>query len=378
MSDDEGFMRRAIELARRGQGRTHPNPSVGCVIVHGGEVVAQGFTSPPGGPHAEVHALRALKATGLPGSECTAYVTLEPCCTFGRTPPCTRALIAAGIREVVIGTNDPHHKVDGAGVAQLREAGVIVRVGVLEDECVDLIAGFAKHVGHGLPWVRAKWAMSLDGKIASATGDSVWISGEASRARVHQWRDTHDAIMVGKGTLLSDDPSLTCRGVEGGRDPIRVVVDARLDAPLDAKVFSEELLGRAPTWVCVGPQADADKRAELEARGAVFIEVPADERGWLDMRAVMREVAERGVTTVLVEGGGGLLGSLMDLGLVDRVSVFVAPLVLGGARAPGPMGGEGFASPRHAPRLERRRVEAIGEDVLVEGDVPESHRNVSG
>jgi diaminohydroxyphosphoribosylaminopyrimidine deaminase/5-amino-6-(5-phosphoribosylamino)uracil reductase len=378
MSADEGFMRRALEVARLGLGRTHPNPSVGCVIVHRGEVVASGFTSPPGGPHAEVHALRALEATGLPASECVAYVTLEPCCTFGRTPPCTRALISAGIPEVVVGTIDPHHKVDGAGIAQLRAAGVTVRLGVLEDECAELIVGFAKHVRHGLPWVRAKWAMSLDGKIASATGDSVWISGEASRARVHRWRDTHDAIMVGKGTLLADDPSLTCRGVDGGRDPIRVVVDARLDAPTTAKVFSEELLARAPTWVCVGEGAGGEKRAALEARGVGFIEAPADARGWLDMGAVMRGVAARGVTTVLAEGGGGLLGSLMDLGLVDRVSVFVAPLVLGGEGAPGPMGGVGFASPRHAPRLERRRVEAIGEDVLVEGDVPESHRSSPG
>ncbi|MEM1348492.1 MAG: bifunctional diaminohydroxyphosphoribosylaminopyrimidine deaminase/5-amino-6-(5-phosphoribosylamino)uracil reductase RibD [Myxococcota bacterium] len=372
-TDHEQWMRGALEQAACGLGRTHPNPAVGCVIVSGERVVARGFTQPVGHAHAEVMALKELASAQIDPATCTMYVTLEPCCVFGRTPPCSSAIIEAGIPHVVIGALDPDERMNGRGVKILRDHGVEVTCGVLADDCERSIEGFAKRVTLGVPWVTAKFAMTLDGKIASHTGASAWISSAASRRRVHEWRDVHDAVMVGYGTLVADDPRLTCRGVEGGRDPWRVVVDAQLKAPLGSRVYDPDT-STAPTVVLTGPDADAQAREVLSARGIRVAQVEADERGWLELEPALKALSDLGLTSVLVEGGGALLGGLFDGGLVDRVRAFVAPMILGGVEAPGPVMGAGFASPAEAVRLERVRTEIVDGDVLLVGDVPRTRR----
>jgi len=369
----EQWMRQALEQAARGLGRTYPNPAVGCVIVSDGHVVARGFTQPVGHAHAEVMALRALAKTDVDPKTCTMYVTLEPCCVYGRTPPCSSAIIEAGIPRVVIGALDPDDRMNGRSVAILRDHGIEVDYGVLRDESERAIEGFAKRVTLGIPWVTAKFAMTLDGKIASRTGASAWISSAASRQLVHEWRNTHDAVMVGHGTLIADDPRLTCRGVDGGRDPWRIVIDARLDAPLGSKVYDPQS-STAPTVVLTGPTADASVKAELTERGVQVVEVSVDERGWIELEPALRALSKLGLTSVLVEGGGALLGGLFDEGLVDRVRAFVAPMILGGAEAPGPVMGSGFEAPDEAVRLEGVRTELVDGDLLMVGDVPCARR----
>ncbi len=371
-SPHEHLMAEAIAEAKKAEGRTRPNPLVGCVIVRDGQVVARGHHARAGEAHAEVVALGELANNG-PADGCELYVNLEPCCHHGRTPPCTDAIIEAGIERVYVGTLDPFPEVSGKGVEALRSAGIEVVAGVLEDESRRLNQPYFKRITTGLPWVTVKYAMTLDGKIATATGDSAWISGEASRERVHRLRDTHDAIMVGTGTLLGDNPRLTCR-IDGGRDPVRVVLDARLQAPLESAVFDPEF-SEAPTLVVVGPEAGVNKRRALAECGVEVVEVAVDEAGHLDLRQTLSALAERDLTSVLVEGGGRLLGSLFDLQLVDRVYAFVAPKIIGGAAASTAVAGQGIADMNEALALERVSIEVIdGRDVLVRGDVPATHR----
>jgi len=370
MDAHERFMRAALEEARRGLGRTHPNPCVGSVIVDttSGEIVARGYHAKAGGPHAEVNAIANLPDSVDPG-DCTIYVTLEPCCIHGRTPPCTSAILDAGIPRAVIGSVDPNPRVDGKGVEILREAGVEVVVGVLRETCDDLIGPFSKRMLTGLPWVTAKWAMSLDGKIATRALESSWITGSASRERVHMLRDTHDAIMVGKNTLVHDNPRLTCRLPDGaGRDPWRVVVDARLEAPLESAVYDLEG-ATSPTLVLTGEGADARRKDALEERGVEVIVIDRDDRGWLDMEAGLRELGERGLTSVLVEGGGSLLGSLLDGRHIDRVYAFIAPKLIGGKGAISPVLGRGIASMSDILELEGGHIEQLGDDVLFWGNL---------
>jgi diaminohydroxyphosphoribosylaminopyrimidine deaminase/5-amino-6-(5-phosphoribosylamino)uracil reductase len=368
MDGHERFMRAAIEQARKGLGRTHPNPCVGSVIVRGDEIVARGFHARAGGPHAEVNAIADLPEEVDP-ADCTIYVTLEPCCIHGRTPPCTSAILTKGLPRVVIGSLDPNPRVDGKGVALLREAGVEVTTGVLRGECDELIRPFSKRVLTGLPWVTAKWAMSLDGKIATREYESSWITGPEARERVHYLRDTHDAIMVGKNTLTHDNPRLTCRLPDDqGRDPWRVVVDARLEASLDSHVYNLDDTA-APTIVLTGEGADARRRQLLEERGVEVVVIARDERGWLDMEAGLRALAERGLTSVLVEGGGNLLGSLLDGGHIDRVYAFIAPKLIGGQGAISPVLGKGIASMSEVFALQDWSMEQVGGDVLLRGDL---------
>ncbi len=363
------LMRQALTLAASASGRTRPNPPVGCIITRDDAILAQGFHARAGQAHAEIDALRKLNARA---EGATLYVTLEPCCTHGRTPPCTEAILNAGLGRVVIGALDPNPRVNGAGVALLRAAGVEVIVGVERERCEALIAPFAKRVTTGLPWVSLKHAMSLDGKIAARSGESAWITGEAARERVHALRDVYDAVMVGKNTLLHDDPLLTCRRA-GGRDPHRVVLDARLDAPLGAKVYDPGS-SQAPTIVIIGPDAPPARVAALRERGVLIEQVEVDGRGRLAPEAMLRALAARGLMSVLVEGGGQLAGALWDARLVDRVYGFVAPRLIGGADAPGPLGGLGALGMSEAVTLERVSVEPIGADVLITGDVPQAQR----
>ncbi|AWV91377.1 bifunctional diaminohydroxyphosphoribosylaminopyrimidine deaminase/5-amino-6-(5-phosphoribosylamino)uracil reductase RibD [Bradymonas sediminis] len=363
-------MAEALREAARASGRTHPNPLVGCVLVRDGEIVSRGYHRRAGTAHAEVAALQALDGSA---EGCDAYINLEPCCHVGRTGPCTGALIEAGIARVFVGTLDPDPRVSGQGVEILRKAGIEVFCGVLEAESRRLNRAYFKRITTGFPWVTVKYAMTLDGKIASKTGDSAWISSEASRERVHQLRDTHDAILVGTKTLIHDNPRLNCR-VEGGRDPLRVVLDTRLEAPLESTVFDPDY-SSATTLVAVGPGAPGAKREALEARGVEVVEVAVDANGHLEFSELFAELSRRGIMSILIEGGSQVLGSLFDQQWVDEVYAFVCPKIVGGAQAHTAVAGEGVSGMRDAMALESLEIEVIdGHDVLIRGEVPADKR----
>jgi diaminohydroxyphosphoribosylaminopyrimidine deaminase/5-amino-6-(5-phosphoribosylamino)uracil reductase len=357
----EQYLSQAIELARRAEGDTRPNPMVGCVVVREGEVLARGYHHQAGDAHGEVDALQKLAPGEARGAD--LYVNLEPCCVHGRTPPCTEAIVDAGIKRVFIGTVDTNPRVQGAGIEALRAAGIEVVVGVSEEDSRRVNEAYFKTMEEGRPFVSAKWAMSLDGKIGTHSGESAWITGEAARRRVHQLRDTHDAVLVGTGTLLADDPRLTCR-IDAGRDPVRVVLDARLRAPLSSRVYDRE-----GTVVFVDEAIAEERASELTEKRASVVGLPTDAQGRFEARQVLASLLDFDVMSVLVEGGGTLFGTLFDAGLVDRVYAFVAPVVLGGRDAIPAVGGEGVERMASALRLRDVRVEPIGEDVLVVGDV---------
>ncbi|MBE3580753.1 MAG: bifunctional diaminohydroxyphosphoribosylaminopyrimidine deaminase/5-amino-6-(5-phosphoribosylamino)uracil reductase RibD [Thermoanaerobacteraceae bacterium] len=356
----EAFMRRALELARRGLGRTAPNPAVGAVVVRSGEIVGEGYHQRAGSPHAEVHALREAgdRARGS-----TLYVTLEPCCHYGKTPPCTEAIIAAGVKKVVAAMIDPNPKVAGRGLRRLREAGVEVEVGLLEKEARRLNEAFIKYMTTGLPWVTLKMALTLDGKIATRTGASRWITGEVSRRKAHELRNTYDAVLVGIGTVLADDPELTTR-LPGGRDPVRVILDSRLRLPLNARVVN--LKSSAPTLVATTEEAPQERREELARAGIETMVLPAKE-GRVSWPALLENLARRQITSVLVEGGAEVNGSALAHGVVDRVIAFIAPKIFGGREAPGAVAGLGVCRPEEAWELEEVEVEPSGEDIMITG-----------
>ncbi len=364
---DTWHMRRALELAVKGEGAVEPNPMVGCVIAHGAEIIGEGWHRRYGGPHAEVE---ALQLAGDRARGATLYVTLEPCCHQGKTPPCTRAVIGAGVGRVVVAQRDPFPLVSGGGVEEIRQAGIPVDVGLLEDDARQLNAPYRKLVERGRPWIIAKWAMTLDGKIATRTGASRWISGPESRALVHRLRGRVDAILVGSQTARLDDPQLTARP-PGPRTALRIVLDSR------ARLASESQLVRtarqSPVLVAVGPQAsESDQRRLIEAGCEVWqsaAQSPTDR-----LASFLDELGRRRLTNVLVEGGGRVLGSLADLGEIDEVHTFLAPLVFGGADAPGPLAGLGVAEVASALRLERPQFAASGVDVYVHGRVARTPR----
>jgi len=361
---DEKYMQMALELARRAAGRTSPNPMVGAVLVRDGRVVGRGYHARAGTPHAEIHALREA---GELAEGATLYVTLEPCCHYGRTGPCTEAIIEAGVARVVAAMTDPNPRVAGRGLERLRRAGVEVAVGVLEAEARRLNEVFIKYMTTGLPFVVLKAAMSLDGKIATRTGRSRWITGGEARARGHALRDRYDAILVGVNTVLADDPALTARLPDGaGRDPVRIILDSRARTPPGAKVIVQQ--SAAPTLVAVTPDAPADRVAALERAGASVLVVPG-ESPRVDLKALLIELARREITSVLVEGGGEVHASFLAGGLVDKVVWFIAPLIIGGREAPGPVGGEGPADLQEAVRLHEVTVTRCGGDYCLEGYV---------
>jgi diaminohydroxyphosphoribosylaminopyrimidine deaminase/5-amino-6-(5-phosphoribosylamino)uracil reductase len=359
MSEDEVYMRRALTLAARARGRTAPNPMVGAVVVSEGRIVGEGFHPGAGAPHAEALALRQA---GVAAREGTLYVTLEPCCHYGRTPPCTEAVLASGVRRVVVAMVDPFPKVAGGGLSRLREAGLRVECGILEREARELDRAYLKAVESGLPWVTLKMAMTLDGKIATRTGDSRWVTGEAARRHVHRLRGWNDAVMVGIGTAKADNPLLTAR-LPGTRNPLRVVVDARAELPLESTLA--QTARQIPTLIGVGPDADTEA---LEALGVRIERAPVAE-GRLALEPLLRRLVGRGVHSVLCEGGARLAGSLLDAGLVDEVAWFIAPKLAGGEEAPGPVAGRGAARMAEAVPLERVRSRRFGEDFGVFGYV---------
>lgn len=354
-------MDRALSLARKAVGRVSPNPPVGAVLVKDDEVVGEGWTQPPGQAHAEVVAIRQAgpKARGA-----TLYTTLEPCNHFGRTPPCTEAIIEAGIAEVRSAVSDPNPGVIGGGVARLTQAGILTSIGDRADQGRRLIEGYVKFVTTGIPFVTAKFAMSLDGKIATRTGSSRWITGEEARACAHRLRAASDAVMVGINTVLVDDPQLTARDESATpleRQPLRVVVDSRGRTPSDARLFSEPGSTLVATAVELGPV-----RERLSEVDASIVSAPAPD-GSVDLPALLGHLGEREVTSVLVEGGGALLGSMFDLRLVDKVYTFIAPVIVGGDASPSPVAGEGVAQISEALRLRDVEVLRLGEDVAIVG-----------
>jgi diaminohydroxyphosphoribosylaminopyrimidine deaminase/5-amino-6-(5-phosphoribosylamino)uracil reductase len=344
VTEDARFMGMALDLAGRGAGRTAPNPMVGAVIVRDGQVLAEGWTQPPGQDHAEPHALRQV---GMQARGATMYVTLEPCCHHGRTPPCTDAILASGIRRVVIGTEDPFPLVAGQGIARLREAGIEVVVGVREAECRRRNLGFLRVTTGGLPEITLKTATSLDGRIADEAGRSRWITGPAARAAGHRLRDTHDAVLVGIGTVLADDPALTTR-IEGGRDAIPVVLDTHLRIPDGARIFTA---GRRPIVVTAEDAPPRDLPADI-------LRVPRNADG-VDLRATLQRLGERGLHRILVEGGPAVHRALIDGGMVDRVEWYVSPRILAGTRGMVPGPGYSLAA---APGFRVTALAMLGDD----------------
>jgi diaminohydroxyphosphoribosylaminopyrimidine deaminase/5-amino-6-(5-phosphoribosylamino)uracil reductase len=354
---DEQMMAFALRLAARG--RPSPNPHVGAVVVRDGQVLATGFHLRAGQAHAEVDALEKL---GFAAKGATMYVTLEPCNHHGRTGPCTEALLRAGVSRVVVGCEDriPGH---GGGSELLRAQGVEVVMGVLRPEAERLVADFYKHALRGMPYVTLKAAVTLDGRMAARSGDSRWITGPEARKHAHRLRDRSDAVLVGVGTVLADDPELTVRHVPG-RDPVRVVLDSDLRTPVGARLFRGTK--PAPVWIFHAPDAAWERITELKTRGAVLIEVPRSQQG-LDLEAVLRELARRNIVRLLVEGGPRVHGALLDGGFVDYAAVFVAPRILGDAEGRPLAEGRAREAIAEALRVDRPQVRKLGDDILIEG-----------
>ena len=382
---DIWHMRRALELAVEGQGRVEPNPMVGCLVVRGAEIIGEGWHRRFGEPHAEIEALRLVGERAAGG---TLVVTLEPCCHHGKTPPCTKAVIEAGIRRVVVAQRDPFPQVDGGGVAELEAAGIEVRVGPLEDEARRLNSPYLKLLETGRPWVIAKWAMTLCGKIATRAGESRWISCPQSRVIVHELRGRVDAIIVGAETARQDDPLLTARPEPSQPEPpqpeeaptkpkrtaTRVVLDTRAALSLESQLV--RTAHAAPVLVAAGEESSGENRDRLAAAGCeVFVCQGADPAERLD--SLLLELGRRRMTNVLVEGGGQLLGSLFDAGRIDEVHAFIAPKLVGGSDAPSPLrgspiAGTGLAEMLQASTLEEPEIRQVGTDVYVSGRVAES------
>lgn len=362
----EAAMRHALQLARLGCGHVEPNPPVGAVLVdESGQLIAEGWHPVFGGPHAEVV---ALAKAGERARGATLYCTLEPCSHQGKTPPCAPAVIESGVEKVVIGCGDPAPHVNGRGIALLREAGIDVVVGICEDEARRLIAPFRQLMLDQSPWVHAKWAMSLDGRIATRTGDSKWITSEASRARVHEIRGRCDAIIVGIGTVVADDPLLTARP-SGPRIATRIILDSQARTPLDSQLV--HTAGDSPVMVVTSPAAPVERVRALEKNGVQVLSLPDEvNSGRPSLRKLMAELGQRRMTHVLLEGGAGLLGSAFDSGLVDECHVFVAPKVIGGSQALSPIGGAGANLMRDVLALERVEWEQFGSDLYLHGDCP--------
>lgn len=393
-ADDTRFMRRAIELAWRGWGWTNPNPLVGCVLVRDGRIIGEGWHEKCGQAHAERNALadcarRAadgatdaehVDANAAPTADparghargATAYVTLEPCCHTGKQPPCTDALIAAGVARVVVGSRDPNPLVAGKGSVQLREAGIRVDEDALRGECDELNPIFFRFISRKTPYVVAKWAMSADGKIACASGDARWVSGPESRRDTHELRHRLAAIAVGINTVIADDPLLTCRR-EGkpGNQPLRVVLDSRLRIPENCALVRSCTQDEAPLAVATcasvdDPATDAGAKAQrLRALGVEVLRIPQDGAGHVAVRPLLSVLGEKGIDSLLIEGGSGIHGAFFDEDAVDEAVVYLAPKVVGGADAPSPVAGAGAARMAEAAVLGRPRAHALGDDLKI-------------
>jgi diaminohydroxyphosphoribosylaminopyrimidine deaminase/5-amino-6-(5-phosphoribosylamino)uracil reductase len=359
---DESYMKMALSLAERGRGWTSPNPMVGAVIVKDGKVVGKGFHENVGGPHAEIN---ALQEAGEQSKDATLYVTLEPCNHTGRTPPCTEAILKSGIRCVVMGMKDPNPRVAGGGLDLLKSQGVETRVGVCEEECRRLNEAFVKYVTTGLPFVILKCAATLDGCIATRTGDSKWVTNSKSREFVHELRHSVDAIMVGIGTVVKDDPQLTTR-LEGrkGSDPLRIVLDAHLSIPLESKLL--HISSDSDTWIITSHAVSPEKRKLVERPGVRILTVDCHDN-LIDLQALVRKLGETETTSLLIEGGSHVNGSALRAGIVDKVCIFFAPKICGGNDGVPICAGPGVELMEQSLKLKDISVHRFEDDIMVEG-----------
>ncbi len=364
MNKDERYMQMAIDLAKKAEGRTNPNPLVGAVIVKSGRVIGKGYHKKAGDAHAEINALQQAYPKAAGG---TLYVTLEPCDHFGRTPPCTDAIINSGITKVAISMKDPNPINNGRGIRTLRRHGIDVRTGILAEEARSMNTPYIKFITKKMPYVTVKVGQSLDGKIATRSGDSRWITSEDSRRYVHALRSTVDAVMVGANTALKDDPMLTSR-LPGSkaRQPMRIVVDEALSLPLNAKIFSN--VYRSPVLIATSRREPAARIASYEKRGARVLVVKS-KKGLVDLKELFAILGAEGVMHLLVEGGGELIASVMEEGLADRLLFFIAPKVIGGRSAKTSVEGDGVEKVADALPLQNVRIRKFGKDILIEADI---------
>lgn len=354
------YMQLAIELARKGLGYTSPNPMVGCVVVKNGNIVAQGFHERYGGFHAERNALMNC-VEDVTGAD--LYVTLEPCCHQGKTPPCTEIIIERGIGRVFIGATDPNPKVAGKGAEILRGRGIEVETGILEKECMELNEVFMHYIVNKTPYIAMKYAMTLDGKIATYTGDSKWVTGEEAREHVHQLRKRYSSIMVGIGTVLVDDPMLNCR-VEEGVDPVRIICDSHLRIPLTSQIVATA--GDIRTIVAYAA-GDEEKKARLSEAGVELLRVDAG--GTVDFATLVRELGQMEIDSILIEGGGTFHGTVLKSGLVNRIYCYIAPKLIGGKDARSPVEGSGFPLMKEALEIQDTELLKLGSDICITGSV---------
>lgn len=362
MTKHEEYMRSALDLAKKGMGHTSPNPMVGCVVVKGDHIVTEGYHERYGSFHAERSALTKC-GDDLSGAQ--MYVTLEPCCHHGKTPPCTDIIIERGIGKVYIGSMDPNPKVAGKGAQILREHGIEVETGLLEKECLALNEIFFHYITTGMPYVAMKYAMTLDGKIAAYTGDSKWVTGEEARHHVHELRKQYSAIMVGIGTVLADDPMLNCR-IGKGVDPLRVVCDSSLRIPLDCQIV--KTAKDIPTIVCyANAGGQEEKLAALQEAGVELFKSSKEDK--VDVTAVMKELGSRKIDSVIVEGGGTLHGTVLKSGLVNKIYCYIAPKLIGGRNARTPVEGDGFALMKEALAVGDMEIVKFGKDICISGYV---------
>ncbi len=357
---DRDYMLHALELAKRGAGHVNPNPMVGCVIVKDGKIIGEGWHEKCGGLHAERNAFKSLTDDA---SNATLYVTLEPCCHWGRTPPCTDAIIEHKIRRVVVGCTDPNPLVGGKGIGLLSDAGIEVVTGVCEEECHRLNEVFFHYIIHKTPFVVLKYAMTLDGKIAAYTGDSKWVTGEAARAHVHNTRNWLFSIMAGIGTVLADDPLLTCR-IEGGRNPVRIVCDSHARTPLDSQLV--RTAKGIKTLIAV---TEENNRTKALRDAGVHILPCGGKDGHVDLNDLMALLAAQEIDSVLLEGGSSLAFSALESGIVNKVQAYIAPKLIGGVSAKTPVGGTGFPRMSDALALANPTITPLDGDFLLEGDI---------
>jgi diaminohydroxyphosphoribosylaminopyrimidine deaminase/5-amino-6-(5-phosphoribosylamino)uracil reductase len=367
-AEKERFMTAAIRLARKGRGMVSPNPLVGAVIVQGDEIVSSGYHHFHGGPHAEVYALKKARDRAR-GAD--LYINLEPCCHQGKTPPCTDALIKSGIRRVFIGITDPNPLVSGRGISKLRKAGIEVESGILQKECRLLNEPFIKYITQKIPFVVLKLAATLDGKIATATGDSRWISGEAARRLVHRLRSEVDAVLVGSGTVLADDPQLTVRHCAGAKrkNPVRIIADTRLRTPLSSRLL--RTAHEIRTIIATTQPAPKSKITKIKQCGAE-VALVSSRSGHIDLKRLMQDLAAQGIAYVLIEGGSELSAAALHDCIVDKVLFFYAPKIIGGSHARSMVGGTGVPIMSDAIRLTNVHYKKLGKDILVEGYIDNS------
>ena len=368
---EEKYMRRAIELAKKGSGHVNPNPLVGAVIVRDGEIIGEGYHECYGQLHAERNAIANAKKRGNSLEGSTIYVTLEPCCHYGKTPPCTEAIIEEKIARVVVGSDDPNPLVSGKGFQMLREKGIEVIPHFLKEECDAMNHVFFHYIRTGTPYVAMKYAMTMDGKIACYTGDSKWVTGEESRAHVQTLRNHYKGIMAGIGTVLADDPMLNCR-IEGGRDPIRIIADSHLRIPIDSQLV--RTAGQQPLIVACLPDADEEKAAQLQEKGVEVLRIPGvttaditeEQKEVISLPVLMKELGARKIDGILLEGGGQLNESALQAGIVDRIYCYIALKIFGGAQAKTPVEGQGLTRAADAWQFNRIGMQEFGQDILLE------------